>query len=107
MGELKSPNRPKQKHVARRGHGKSPCKVVVEEEKAEESEVEERPVKKREEDPPEAFQYDQSFIRLSRHPVIQRAVKWFERNHPFVKVDRGQDLFPAERAKASAEALVP
>ena len=46
LGELKSRNRPKQKQMARRGHGKSPCKVVVEEEKAEESEVEERPAKK-------------------------------------------------------------
>ena len=36
--------------------------------------------------------------------MIQRAKKWFERNHPFIKMDRGQDLFPCERAKASAEA---
>ena len=36
--------------------------------------------------------------------MIQRAKKWFERNHPFIKMDRGQDLFPSERAKASAEA---
>ena len=46
LGEAKSPNRPKQKHVARRGHGKSARKGVVEEEKAEAGEVEERPVKK-------------------------------------------------------------
>ena len=36
--------------------------------------------------------------------MIQRAKKWFQRNHPFIKMDRGQDLFPSEHAKASAEA---
>ena len=46
LGEPKSPNGPKQKHVARRGHGKSPRKAVVEEEKLEETEEEKRPVKK-------------------------------------------------------------
>ena len=41
-------------------------------------------------------------IRLKRHRLVERCQKWFERNHPFVKLDRGQDLFPAERAKAAA-----
>ena len=40
LGAPKSPNGPKQKHVARRGHGKSPRKQVVEEDKLEEIEEE-------------------------------------------------------------------
>ena len=31
-------------------------------------------------------------------------VQILKRNHPFIKMDKGQDLFPAEHAKASAEA---
>ena len=106
LGEVKSPNRPKQKHVARRGHGKSPRKAVVDEDKLEESDEEKRAVKKGKNTPPpeEDFQFTQPRINLGRHPLIQRAKKWFERNHPFIKMDRGQDLFPSERAKASAEA---
>ena len=38
LGAPKSPNGLKQKHVTRRGHGKSPCKQVVEEDKLEEIE---------------------------------------------------------------------
>ena len=51
LGEPKSPNRPKQKHVARRGHGKSPRKPVVEEEKLEEIEEAKKASEKRKEDP--------------------------------------------------------
>ena len=104
LGEAKSPIRPNTKHVARRGHGKSPRKPVdvVEEE----TEEEKRAVKKakKETPPAEAFQFSQPLINLGRHPLILRAKKWFERNHPFIKMDRGQDLFPSERARASAEA---
>ena len=48
LGEAKSPIRPKTKHAARRGHGKSPRKAVdvVEEDKVEETEEEKRAVKK-------------------------------------------------------------
>ena len=47
LGDAKSPNRPKQKHVARRGHGKSPRKAIVQEEgESREEKEEERPSKK-------------------------------------------------------------
>jgi len=62
--------------VARRGHGKSPRKQVVEEEKLEAGEEEERPVKKGKKTPhPKAFQFDQPLIHLGRHPLVQRAKK--------------------------------
>ena len=47
LGDAKSPNRPKQKHVARRGHGKSPRKAIVQEEgESRDEKEEERPCKK-------------------------------------------------------------
>jgi len=54
LGEAKSPNRPNQKHVARRGHGKSPRKQIWQEEEKEslEEKEEERPAKKGKKAPP-------------------------------------------------------
>jgi len=77
---------------------------VQEEGESREEKEEERPCKKgkKAHPPPEAFVWDQPMIRLKRHRLVERCKKWFERNHPFVKMDRGQDLFPAERAKAAA-----
>jgi len=109
LGEAKSPNRLNQKHVARRGYGKSRRKSIVQEEEESREEIEEeRPCKKgKKAPPPEAFVWDQPIIRLKRHRLVKRCKKWFERNHPFVKMDQGQDLFPAECAKAAADAAVP
>ena len=90
LGDAKSPNRPKQKHVARRGHGKSPRKAIVQEEgESREEKEEERPCKKgkKAHPPPEAFVWDQPMIRLKRHRLVERCKKWFERNHPFMKMD--------------------
>ena len=61
LGELKSPNRPKKKHVARRGHGKSPrIKMPVEKEIVEGDdsgeELETRKKGEKVPPPPEAFQ---------------------------------------------------
>ena len=57
LGDAKSPNRPKQKHVARRGHGKSPRKAIVQEEgESREEKEEERPSKKgKKAHPPRSF----------------------------------------------------
>ena len=56
LGEAKSPNRPNQKHVARRGHGKSPRKSIVQEEEESREEIEEeRPCKKGKKAPPRSF----------------------------------------------------
>jgi len=79
-----------QKDVARRGHGKSPLKPVVEE-KLEETEEEKRPVKKGKKTPPpeEDFQFTQPLINLGRHPLIQRAKKCSLETRPVLRESIG------------------
>jgi hypothetical protein len=41
-------------------------------------------------------------MRMNRVALVQRSKEWFEKKHPFVRVDRGNDPFPAERALKKA-----
>ena len=41
-------------------------------------------------------------MRMNRVRLVQRSKEWFDKKHPYVRVDRGNDPFPAERALQKA-----
>ena len=94
-----TPTGTKTKHVSKRGHGKSPRVEVSSANRGTEVFGEENPRLRKGRSPPspaEAFVHQQPEMRMNRVPLVQRSKEWFEKKHPFIRVDRGNDPFPEE-----------